>query len=739
MADNIDDANDRIRELEEEVSKLSGAQRRGKQSNDSWLDGIENSTNATRAFGSSLTMANTNLLSVAKTLASELNPKSILDKTAQIEFLSSKLVRDSMGASRVAGDAFMTTLVNATTESLKYGVTLEDNITMMKSINDVMQVNTFLTKEQVTDMGVLARNAGVSGGEIASIAKGFADIGVGTNDAIEKMGEMTKMARGYGLNVGQFMKTVGSNMKLLSTYNFKNGIEGFSKMLAKAQALRIDVSSTFALSEKLLDPEQAIETAAGFQMLGGAIGDLGDPFKLLNMAQTDVGGLQDAMLGMAESAVIFDEETGEFDIPVAEMYRLREAAKLAGKSYEEFTQDAIKAKQRTEKLEIFESFGRFDDKTKEMLASFSQFDGGELKVAIPALDEQGNAINKMVSASELTSDDLIKLREKQAEDGVSEREIAMRSMRALESMDAANREAEMVGVKVGVNTKGITDALEAFEAAGKSTTKVVTETFSDENLKTLGGKFTDAIAGGFANETLNQALTEEFTNIGHKFNTSLLSAMDELPDLLEEGNIFKEEGLIRTFIANIDNIGTSFTELESILAQSSLLNTALTSGEDDPNYDDPNLTKSQRDGVTASQSQMDMLSGDGSVTGNDVLLRPDKPDIFLNEDDMTLIAGTDLFGNKQNSMNSPNLGESMVQRLSGLFSRGDKEERGGKINNGKVEVEFKQGLPIMLDGSMINQLSPEDLRKIFGSQEFISALTENLSKNTRYDESILSN
>jgi hypothetical protein len=544
------------------------------------------------------------------------------------------------------------------------------------------------------------------------------------------MGEMTKMARDYGLNVGQFMKTVGSNMKLLSTYNFKNGIEGFSKMLAKAQALRIDVSSTFALSEKLLDPEQAIETAAGFQMLGGAIGDLGDPFKLLNMAQTDVAGLQDAMLGMAESAVIFDEETGEFDIPVAEMYRLREAARLAGKSYEEFTQEAIKAKQRTEKLEIFESFGRFDDKTKELLASFSQFEGGELKVAIPALDEQGNAINKMVSASQLTSDDLIKLREKQTEDNLSEREIATRSMRALESMDAANREAEMVGVKIGVNTKGVTDALEAFEAAGKSATNVLTETFSDENLKELGGRFTDALAEGFSEDELNEAMRIEFQNIGSKLNTSLLIAMDELPDLLEEGNIFKEDGLINTLISNIDRVGTSFTELETILGGLNLLDTSVFN-QTLPSSDD--TTQPHSTNYNPGQPTGPVTGSGNSVTGNDILLRPGKPDIYLNPGDI-VAAGTNLLGEKQNRMETPNLGMSITKMIRDSFTK-EPRNAGGEMNKtGKLELKISDPLKIVINGNQVNELSPNELQKIFGSPEFKEQITKLLSKNTRYEE-----
>ena len=55
---------------------------------------------------------------------------------------------------------------------------------------------------------------------------------------------------------------------------------------------------------------------------------------------------------MAEGAAVFNEETGEFDIPVTEMYRLREAAKLAGISYQDMTQTAFKAAERTKKLDM---------------------------------------------------------------------------------------------------------------------------------------------------------------------------------------------------------------------------------------------------------------------------------------------------------------------------------------------------------------------------------------------------
>ena len=701
-----------VRLLQEEnaaLQKRIELLQKGKGDGESFIGNINRQTSATDAFGSSLSMANAGLQTIGATLTESLNPKSILDKTAQVEFLTSTLVRQSMGASRIATDDFTQTLIQATEESLKYGVTVEDNLEMMKSINDVMKVNTYLTDEQVTGMGILARNAGVTSGEIAEITKGFSDIGVGTDDAIDNISKMQKQARDYGVNVGEFMKTVGSNMKLLSTYNFKNGIEGFSKMLAKAQALRIDVSSTFALSEKLLDPEQAIETAAGFQMLGGAIGDLGDPFKLLHMAQSDVNGLQDAMLGMAESAVIFDEETGEFDIPVAEMYRLREAAKLAGKSYEEFSQDAIKAKKRTEKLEILDAFGRYDDDTQELIASLAEFDGGELKVKLPGYED---AIN----VASLGQDEIKALRDLQEENALDDKEIALRSMKALEAMAFANKQAALSGVKVGVNTKGITDALELMEAGGKTANATLSDVFSEENLNPLGESLTDAISKGLENDDANQKVREEFSSLFGEMQRNIISNFQNLSEYTSEDNSLTKPGLLTSLATNIDNLGFTMGELQTLLGGLNGLIPDLINREEEsiPNRDDYHLPHTQGN---FQQNDTQITPDSTSTTGS---LTPE-------------IRNLSELQQPQNQMVS-NTQANTTEPLS--LQNTPPTESYSENKEIKVSFDFSQGLPITLDGMALNTLSPDQLKKIFQSQEFIDALGRSLNKNTTYTESI---
>lgn len=519
---------------------------------------------------SAIKLADYGLKRFRQTLESTFNPKNILQQTMALEQLSMKMTREAMGQTNAISEAIETTIARASYKTAQFGITIGDNLQLMREINDVMQVNTTLTEDQVFNMQILAKNAGVTSKEISSIVVGFSNIGVGTNNAIENISKMQKQARSYGINVGQFMRKIGENMKLLSTYNFKEGVQGFSNMLAKAQALRVDVSSTFSLAQDLLDPEKAIETAAGFQMLGGAVGDLADPFKLLHMAQNDVGGLQDSLLGMAESAVTFNEKTGEFDIPVTEMYRLREAAKLAGKSYEEFTQDAIKAKQRTEKIRILDAFGQYTDEQKDLIANLGEFDGGTLKVRIPSLDEQGREISKLVDASNLGPEEMAKLREMQEQNDMSDRDIALAQLSNLEKIANADLQLGYTGLLLGSQTKAVTDFADVLGQAGEEASNAYNNVFDSDKMADLGKKLTDSVASGFNDPDANAKLMESVSGLFSDIGDAAMKYPNEINEALDDDNIYKNAEALKGLIdklktmgvdIDLDGMGEKFGEL----------------------------------------------------------------------------------------------------------------------------------------------------------------------------------
>ena len=472
------------------------------------------------------------LKGIGKDMVGSMVPTTVIRRTMQLQQLSYELVRESMGQTKIFGEAMMDNIANAAFESTQYGLTLDDHFETQKAINEVMQRNTILTEEESIQMGLLARNAGVTNTEIAEMVGGFDSIGVGMQDALDKISGLEKQARTYGLNVGQFMKNISGNIKLLSGYNFKNGVEGLSKMVARAQSLRMDINASVRLSEDLLSPEKAIETAAGFQMLGGAVGDLGDPFKLLHMAQNDVGGLQDAIIGMAESAVVFNEKTGEFDIPVTEMYRLREAAKLTGMEYTELASTAIKSAERTTKVDMMEGLG-FTEEQKEMLSNLSDLDQGKVTFDIPGFEE-------ITDFSQLTTEELTKLEDYQKEMGKSDKEIALDQSSFLDKQVKFLSEiSSQLAIVTGVNNTTTRDAIEAGGIGAEEYNREFIDEFGAKN-EQMGNVLSTAIEDGLS----KQSLTDAFVTYGEmisNFNRDV-DTEGAIKREVSEDNIFRDRG-----------------------------------------------------------------------------------------------------------------------------------------------------------------------------------------------------
>jgi hypothetical protein len=363
---------------------------------------------------------------LGKAFGDFLDPKRIIIDAQYIASSTVEMTRTVLGQGREIGMELAKTMASAREETLKFGVSNEENIKLYGAINTLLQNTRYLTSEQIVDMQALATIAGITAEEMSKFVVNFDTLGVGTDKAISHISELQGEARSLGLNVGLFMKNVGDNIKLMASYNFKGGVDGLSKMVAQATSLRINMSKTVSFAEKLMDPTKAIEVAAGFQMIGGAIGKLGQPLQLLNMAQTDMGAIQDELVKMTAAAVTFNEE-GDFDIPVVELYRLRAVAEQTGFEFQELTEMALNSAKKTKKLTFLDGLANIPEEQKEMIANLGELKGGRLQISIPGVD-------KMKDVAELTGDDIKKLSSLQENMGRTEQEIAVRSMTALEAM-----------------------------------------------------------------------------------------------------------------------------------------------------------------------------------------------------------------------------------------------------------------------------------------------------------------
>ena len=380
------------------------------------------------------------LLTDFKDAAAEaLSPNRLAVRYAQIEDLTKKTTRSISGMFGASADALQKASVAAYMETINIGASYEDVLSIQQEIAQQQQKALSLTEAEVVAAVEFSKATGVAAKDVGIIVLAFADLGQSTATALESMSGMAAEARKYGLNVGQFMSTVAKNLTLVNSYGFKNGVEGFTKMVARSQALRIDMAQTTKLAEKLLNPEDAIELAANFQMLGGAIGDLGDPFKLMYMAQNDMEGLQEAVVQAAKSSVMFNKETGKFKISGTEMYRLRAQAQALGISYEELANTATLAAKESEILSQLR-FLDIPEETKQLVANLGEIKDGQVQVQLPGTKD-------FVKASELTKDQIKSLEKYQEDAGKSDKQIAIGQLSYLETI--ANSISGLKNLTVG--------------------------------------------------------------------------------------------------------------------------------------------------------------------------------------------------------------------------------------------------------------------------------------------------
>ncbi len=236
-------------------------------------------------IGVNITLADIALTSFDDKLRKSItNVGSLINDAAAIQTKTANAVRENLGQTRAVRNDVQKVMAESAKSTVQIGVSAEKNIELFAAINNSMMRNTFLTDSQITGFQALGMTANMTATDLATMATSFDTLGYTTDQTLVMMGEMTDKARSYGLNVSAFMGEVNKNLKLMVTYNFKDGVTGLSKMVAQAQALRIDMSKTVSFADELMSPEKAIETAAGYQMLGGSISTLGYPFALLYMS-----------------------------------------------------------------------------------------------------------------------------------------------------------------------------------------------------------------------------------------------------------------------------------------------------------------------------------------------------------------------------------------------------------------------------------------------------------------------
>jgi len=208
----------------------------------------------------------------------------------------------------------------------------------MEGVSKALRRNVVGTAD---DYSRLYASSKLLGKDVETIVEEFTDVGVQFSLVGGQLKSSIDYVQNLGLNARQIMNDVERNMKHINEFNFSDGVQGLTRMVAQAALFRFDMNDSFAIMNKSLSPDGAIELASAFQRMGVAVGDLTDPFQLMNKSLNDPEGLQKSIIQMTKNYAEFDNKTKTFKMNPAGILQLREIAAQTNTSYENLAKTAL--------------------------------------------------------------------------------------------------------------------------------------------------------------------------------------------------------------------------------------------------------------------------------------------------------------------------------------------------------------------------------------------------------------
>ena len=355
-------------------------------------------------------------------LLNSINP---LDSTifADLEGYANS-VQTAFGLSKERVDEFKTTIANAAPELAKLGIKDSEIATNLVSIMDGLGGAASVSKEAISELSAAAK---LTGGDVGTLASSFREVGISVYDVGEQMKTVAEVARSAGVSVKGVSDKVTSNLEKMNLFNFENGVKGLAKMAAQAERLGINMANVFAQSEKVMNPEGAIDMSAALQRLGVTSSGLLDPLRAMDMSQNDPEQFQKEIVNLGKEFTRFNEKTGQMEILPGAKRRMKEVAEAVGMTAGEFSKMALKSSDFEMKLKQIKmpSLGIDDDETKEMIATMAQMKDG---VATIQVRDKETGITTEKKVEELTPEDIENLKKANEDSSKTIEELAFNQL-----------------------------------------------------------------------------------------------------------------------------------------------------------------------------------------------------------------------------------------------------------------------------------------------------------------------
>jgi hypothetical protein len=421
----------------------------------------------------------------------------------------------------------------------RLGGDIGDIVAMVEQTGQALSRNVVFSPEIYEKLYALTTLMDVSASDLT---KNFSDVGI----SIAKVGGEVEKSISYiksvGMDAKTIMKEVVNNTDLLNRFNFKEGVLGFSKMAATAAMLKVDMSSIQSFADKVFNIEGAVETASTFQRLGVFMGDLGDPFSLMNSSVNGPEGLIKSIAKAGEMFTELNAETGRIEINPSAMGMFKELGDATGLGADKVKKMAIALREFNERSsEIDFKFDVTEDQ-KMFIANLSYLnDKGEYVINVKD-EKTGASIAQKVS--ELTDKQMEKLQELSKEEPKTMEDLARESMSIT---DMIMNDVQAIKYKIlfgAVGTPGITEMQEKIRGGlVDPTLSTVNESIDQKEIRSF-------IKNSYTDLTDLVKTSTSFTS-GLETALTKLPSMDDIIDKIKTRLLTtaKKEGLSDSWIA----------------------------------------------------------------------------------------------------------------------------------------------------------------------------------------------
>jgi hypothetical protein len=487
------------------------------------------------------------------------DPDHITKKVIELDKASMTLAK-SYGVGRENIESINKSLTVSFQEIARLGGTMENIREIQQSTSETLGKNIVLSKENMTS---LFETTKVTQIQTATLVSNFKDIGFSTIQISKEMEKVVNSAREIGANAKEVSSAAMENMSNINKFGFQNGIKGFAEMAAQSVNLRVKMSETFSLAEKLLNPEKAIEFTSALQRLGVAQGQLLDPFRLMNLAQNNPKELQDEIAKMTSQFVSLNKESGRFEISKEGMFTLREIASESGIAYDTLAKMAIGTQEMNDKMsKIKFPTNAFNKEQENLIRNMAQMgEGGEYKLTIDGEELGMDEAIRVLSEDKKLSERFFSVQKEQTMEELakSQLDVETRMLGVLEEILNTNAYA-LGGSSSGADMiKSMNKSLDVATKAASALNIFGTDMKQQQNtFKDINDFMTNVIKnpGKLFNQKEIDEYADKFENLGSDKYKQIMdffgSFTDEIPKALKD----KFTDLVNQISGKIDTGGS---------------------------------------------------------------------------------------------------------------------------------------------------------------------------------------